>query len=153
MQTRANQRQLGLGHFQRRGGVIQILLDTNSFIGYFFDAIIAGFSLLKNRFGAANEIGVFEMAERGLVEVPNPSALFLAEREAGVSGAAVFAGIEGSRPLLIEIQALVGPSPLGTPRRTVVGWDGVRLAMRKPSRPPTPSTSPAVKAISPAIDM
>ena len=84
---------------------------------------------VKNRFGAANEIGVFEMAERGLVEVPNPSALFLAEREAGVSGAAVFAGIEGSRPLLIEIQALVGPSPLGTPRRTVVGWDGARLAM------------------------
>jgi DNA repair protein RadA/Sms len=61
--------------------------------------------------------------------VPNPSALFLAEREAGVSGAAVFAGIEGSRPLLIEVQALVGPSPLGTPRRTVVGWDGARLAM------------------------
>jgi DNA repair protein RadA/Sms len=84
---------------------------------------------VKNRFGAANEIGVFEMAERGLVEVPNPSALFLAEREAGVSGAAVFAGIEGSRPLLIEVQALVGPSPLGTPRRTVVGWDGARLAM------------------------
>jgi DNA repair protein RadA/Sms len=84
---------------------------------------------VKNRFGAANEIGVFEMAERGLVEVPNPSALFLAEREAGVSGAAVFAGIEGTRPLLIEIQALVGPSPLGTPRRTVVGWDGARLAM------------------------
>ena len=84
---------------------------------------------VKNRFGAANEIGVFEMAERGLIEVSNPSALFLAEREAGVSGAAVFAGIEGSRPLLVEIQALVGPSPLGTPRRTVVGWDGARLAM------------------------
>jgi DNA repair protein RadA/Sms len=84
---------------------------------------------VKNRFGAANEIGVFEMAERGLVEVANPSALFLAEREAGVSGAAVFAGMEGSRPLLVEIQALVGPSPLGTPRRTVVGWDGARLAM------------------------
>jgi DNA repair protein RadA/Sms len=84
---------------------------------------------VKNRFGAANEIGVFEMAEQGLVEVPNPSALFLAEREAGVSGATVFAGIEGSRPLLVEVQALVGPSPLGTPRRTVVGWDGARLAM------------------------
>jgi DNA repair protein RadA/Sms len=84
---------------------------------------------VKNRFGAANEIGVFEMAERGLVPVPNPSALFLAEREAGVSGAAVFAGLEGSRPLLVEIQALVGPCPPGTPRRTVVGWDGARLAM------------------------
>ena len=65
---------------------------------------------VKNRFGATDEIGVFEMAERGLVEVPNPSALFLAEREAGVSGAAVFAGIEGSRPLLVEIQALVAPA-------------------------------------------
>jgi DNA repair protein RadA/Sms len=84
---------------------------------------------VKNRFGAANEIGVFEMAERGLVEVPDPSALFLAEREAGISGAAVFAGIEGSRPLLVEIQALVGPASLGTPRRTVIGWDAARLAM------------------------
>ncbi len=84
---------------------------------------------VKNRFGAANEIGVFEMAEEGLAEVPNPSALFLAEREAGVSGAAVFAGMEGSRPLLVEVQALVGKSPPGSPRRTVVGWDGSRLAM------------------------
>ncbi len=84
---------------------------------------------VKNRFGATNEIGVFEMAERGLVEVPNPSALFLAERDAGVSGAAVFAGMEGSRPLLVEIQALVGSGAPGTPRRTVVGWDGARLAM------------------------
>jgi DNA repair protein RadA/Sms len=84
---------------------------------------------VKNRFGATNEIGVFEMAERGLVEVPNPSALFLAERDAGVSGAAVFAGMEGSRPLLVEIQALVGAGAPGTPRRTVVGWDGARLAM------------------------
>jgi DNA repair protein RadA/Sms len=69
------------------------------------------------------------LAVLGLIEVPNPSALFLAEREAGVSGAAVFAGMEGSRPLLVEVQALVGPSPLGTPRRTVVGWEGARLAM------------------------
>jgi DNA repair protein RadA/Sms len=84
---------------------------------------------VKNRFGAANEIGVFEMREQGLVEVQNPSALFLAEREAGVSGAAVFAGMEGSRPLLVEIQALVGPAALGSPRRTVVGWDAGRLAM------------------------
>jgi DNA repair protein RadA/Sms len=84
---------------------------------------------VKNRFGAANEIGVFEMGEAGLAEVRNPSALFLAEREAGVSGAAVFAGMEGSRPLLVEIQALVGPTALGSPRRTVVGWDASRLAM------------------------
>jgi DNA repair protein RadA/Sms len=84
---------------------------------------------VKNRFGAANEIGVFEMREAGLVEVANPSALFLAGREEGVSGAAVFAGIEGSRPVLVEIQALVAQSPLATPRRAVVGWDGARLAM------------------------
>ena len=85
---------------------------------------------VKNRFGPANEIGVFEMAEAGpRAEVPNPSALFLADREDGIAGAAVFAGIEGTRPLLVEIQALVAPSGLGTPRRAVVGWDGDRLAM------------------------
>jgi DNA repair protein RadA/Sms len=72
---------------------------------------------------------VFEMQERGLIEVPNPSALFLAERDAAVSGAAVFAGVEGSRPLLLEIQALVGAATPATPRRTVVGWDSARLAM------------------------
>jgi DNA repair protein RadA/Sms len=84
---------------------------------------------VKNRFGPANEIGVFEMAEAGLEPVPNPSALFLADREDGIAGAAVFAGMEGSRPLLMEIQALVAPSGLATPRRAVVGWDGNRLAM------------------------
>ena len=84
---------------------------------------------VKNRFGAANEIGVFEMADEGLLEVPNPSSLFLQDRDADVSGAAVFAGMEGSRPLLVEIQALVGSSPPGSPRRTVVGWDSARLAM------------------------
>ncbi len=84
---------------------------------------------VKNRFGAANEIGVFEMADEGLLEVPNPSSLFLQDRDADVSGAAVFAGMEGSRPLLVEIQALVGASPPGSPRRTVVGWDTSRLAM------------------------
>lgn len=84
---------------------------------------------VKNRFGAANEIGVFEMADEGLLEVRNPSSLFLADRESGVSGAAVFAGMEGSRPLLVEIQALVGKSSPGSPRRTVLGWDGGRLAM------------------------
>lgn len=84
---------------------------------------------VKNRFGATDEIGVFEMGAEGLVEVPNPSALFLGARDATVSGTAVFAGMEGTRPLLIEIQALVTPSALGTPRRAVVGWDSSRLAM------------------------
>ncbi len=84
---------------------------------------------VKNRFGATDEIGVFEMTDRGLDEVPNPSALFLGERDRDVSGAAVFAGIEGSRPVLVEIQALAAASPLATPRRAVVGWDSARLAM------------------------
>jgi DNA repair protein RadA/Sms len=84
----------------------------------------------KNRFGATDEVGVFEMTGGGLAEVPNPSALFLAGRDRGASpGAAVFAGIEGARPLLIEIQALVAPTTLGTPRRAVVGWEPNRLAM------------------------
>jgi DNA repair protein RadA/Sms len=84
---------------------------------------------VKNRFGATDEIGVFEMTGGGLREVPNPSELFLGERNAAAPGAAVFAGMEGTRPVLVEIQALVAPSPLGTPRRAVVGWDGGRLAM------------------------
>ena len=69
------------------------------------------------------------MGEKGLAEVPNPSALFLGERDGETSGSAVFAGIEGTRPVLVEIQALVAKSALGTPRRAVVGWDGGRLSM------------------------
>lgn len=84
---------------------------------------------VKNRFGATDEIGVFQMNEGGLEEVANPSALFLHERERPVSGAAVFAGMEGTRPLLVEIQALVSPSTMSTPRRATVGFDGARLAM------------------------
>ncbi len=84
---------------------------------------------VKNRFGPADEIGVFEMTGAGLAEVPNPSALFLAERDRPAPGSVVFAGIEGTRPLLVEIQALVAPGPPGSPRRSVVGWDSGRLAM------------------------
>ncbi len=84
---------------------------------------------VKNRFGASDEIGVFEMVGSGLVEVKNPSELFLGDRDAKAPGAAVFAGIEGTRPLLVEIQALVAPSALGTPRRAAVGWDQNRLSM------------------------
>lgn len=83
----------------------------------------------KNRFGATGEIGVFEMTGLGLVEVANPSALFLSGRDAAAPGAAVLAGMEGQRPMLIEIQALVAPSAPGTPRRAVVGFDQSRLAM------------------------
>jgi DNA repair protein RadA/Sms len=83
----------------------------------------------KNRFGATDEIGVFEMGDAGLAEVKNPSALFLNTSGERAAGAAVFAGIEGSRPVLVEFQALVAPSAYGTPRRAVVGWDSGRLAM------------------------
>ena len=84
---------------------------------------------VKNRFGATNEIGVFDMRGDGLAEVPNPSELFLGERNGKSPGAAVFAGMEGTRPILVEIQALVTPSTLGTARRAVVGWGQQRLSM------------------------
>ena len=84
---------------------------------------------IKNRFGGVNEIGVFEMTSKGLMEISNPSELFLMERENNVTGSAVFAGIEGSRPLLIEVQALIAPTNMATPRRSVVGWDNNRLSM------------------------
>ncbi|MET4100707.1 DNA repair protein RadA/Sms [Roseovarius sp. MBR-78] len=84
---------------------------------------------VKNRFGPADEIGVFEMTGSGLAEVANPSALFLAGRGAPAPGSVVFAGIEGTRPVLVEVQALVAPTPHAQPRRAVVGWDGARLAM------------------------
>ena len=84
---------------------------------------------VKNRYGATDEIGVFEMSTQGLQEVANPSSLFLDQRDKSATGSAVFAGMEGTRPVLCEIQALVAPSPLGTPRRAVVGWDSSRLSM------------------------
>ncbi|PZU08211.1 DNA repair protein RadA [Sphingomonas sp.] len=85
---------------------------------------------VKNRFGGTDEIGVFAMAEKGLEEVSNPSALFLTERGDGIAGATVFPAMEGTRPVLVEIQALVVRLASGaTPRRAVVGWDSGRLAM------------------------
>ncbi len=84
---------------------------------------------MKNRFGPTDEIGVFEMTSLGLVNVSNPSEIFLADRREDVSGAVVFAGIEGTRPILVEIQALVAPSSMANPRRNVVGWDSGRLSM------------------------
>ena len=84
---------------------------------------------VKNRFGATDEIGVFEMSDRGLQQVENPSSLFISSPDKTISGASVFAGMEGSRPLLVEIQGLVAPTAQATPRRAVVGWDASRLAM------------------------
>lgn len=105
--------------------MVDAVLSFEGERGYPFRILRAG----KNRFGATDEIGVFEMADAGLREVTNPSALFLGEGKDRAPGAAVFAGIEGSRPVLVEIQALVAPSPHGSPRRAVVGWDSGRLAM------------------------
>lgn len=84
---------------------------------------------VKNRFGPTDEIGVFEMAAQGLVEVANPSELFLSQRNEDVAGSAVLAALEGSRPMLVEVQALVASSALASPRRSVIGWDPNRLAM------------------------
>lgn len=123
-----------VGHVTKEGQiagpkVIEHMVDT---VLYFEGDRGNPFRLLraiKNRFGATDEIGVFEMADSGLREVRNPSELFLGDRSGDAPGAAVFAGIEGTRPVLVEIQALVAPSALGTPRRAVVGWDSSRLAM------------------------
>ena len=123
-----------VGHVTKEGmiagpRVLEHMVDTVLYFegdrGHQFRILRA----VKNRFGPTDEIGVFEMTDRGLLQVENPSALFLADRRNDVSGAAVFAGMEGTRPVLVEIQALVAPSPLATPRRAVVGWDNARLAM------------------------
>jgi len=84
---------------------------------------------VKNRFGGTDEIGVFEMTGEGLQEVTNPSSLFISQTEENVSGSAIFAGMEGTRPLLVEVQALVAETFMASPRRAVVGWDSNRLAM------------------------
>lgn len=123
-----------VGHVTKQGSiagprVLEHMVDTVLYFegdrGHHFRILRA----VKNRFGATDEIGVFEMQDTGLSEVENPSALFLAERQGCVSGSCVFAGIEGSRPVLVEIQALVGNSGYGTAKRAVVGWDSNRLAM------------------------
>ncbi len=84
---------------------------------------------VKNRFGATNEIGVFEMSDRGLIEVTNPSAIFISERPENISGSVVMASIEGTRPILVEIQCLVTPTTFPQPRRMTMGIDGNRLAL------------------------
>ncbi len=123
-----------VGHVTKEGQiagprVVEHMVDT---VLYFEGERGHQFRILrsvKNRFGPADEIGVFEMTGRGLAEVPNPSALFLSDRKERAPGSVVFAGIEGTRPVLVEVQALVAPSSLSQPRRAVVGWDGARLSM------------------------
>ncbi|NUH64519.1 DNA repair protein RadA [Sulfitobacter sp. S0837] len=123
-----------VGHVTKEGQiagprVVEHMVDTVLYFegerGHQFRILRA----VKNRFGPADEIGVFEMTGGGLTEVTNPSALFLSERGQPSPGSVVFAGIEGTRPVLVELQALVAPSPHSQARRTVVGWDSGRLAM------------------------
>src|SRR6056297_520189 len=123
-----------VGHVTKEGQiagprVVEHMVDTVLYFegerGHQFRILRA----VKNRFGPADEIGVFEMTGRGLAEVPNPSALFLSGRGDPAPGSVVFAGIEGTRPVLVEMQALVAPTPHSQPRRAVVGWDSARLAM------------------------
>ncbi|MGN0929368.1 MAG: DNA repair protein RadA [Alphaproteobacteria bacterium] len=123
-----------IGHVTKEGAiagprVLEHMVDT---VLYFEGERGHHFRILrsvKNRYGATDEIGVFEMTDKGLSEVANPSALFLAERRGNISGSSVFAGVEGTRPLLLEIQALVSASNYGNAKRSVVGYDLARLSM------------------------
>ena len=123
-----------VGHVTKEGGIAgpRVLEHMVDAVLYFEGDRGHQFRILravKNRFGATDEIGVFEMTDAGLAEVANPSALFLAERRGNIAGSAVFAGLEGTRPVLLEIQALLAPNPGGSPRRSVIGWDSSRLSM------------------------
>jgi len=121
-----------VGHVTKEGSIAgpRVLEHIVDAVLYFEGERNHSFRILravKNRFGSTNEIGVFEMGERGLIEVANPSEIFLAERPTGVSGSVVIAGIEGTRPVLVEIQALVSASSFGNPRRMTSGVDYNRL--------------------------
>jgi len=123
-----------VGHVTKEGTIagpktIEHMVDT---VLYFEGEGSQSYRLLrtvKNRFGSTNELGVFEMDAEGLKEVTNPSSLFLSERKEPVSGVAITASLEGSRPLLVELQSLVVPSGLAMPRRTAVGIDSARLSI------------------------
>lgn len=124
-----------VGHVNKGGSIAgpKVLEHAVDTVLYFEGDRHANFRILravKNRFGSTNEIGVFQMGERGLEEVENPSSFFLAERPRQVPGSVVTACMEGTRPLLVEVQALVGPSPFGgTPRRQPNGIESNRLSM------------------------
>ena len=123
-----------IGHVTKEGAIagpkaLEHMVDT---VLYFEGERGHSFRILravKNRFGSTNEIGVFEMGSNGLVEVSNPSEIFLAERPKGASGSIVVSSVEGTRPILVELQALVTPTNLGTPRRMVTGLDYNRVAL------------------------
>jgi DNA repair protein RadA/Sms len=123
-----------IGHVTKEGAIagpkaLEHMVDT---VLYFEGERSHSFRILravKNRFGSTNEIGVFEMTTHGLVEVSNPSEIFLAERPQGSSGSIVVATVEGTRPLLVELQALVTPTNFGNPRRMVTGLDYNRVSL------------------------
>jgi len=123
-----------VGHVTKEGQIAgpRVLEHMVDSVLYFEGDRSHNFRILrgvKNRFGPTDEIGVFEMAREGLVEVANPSEILLSQRAPDVAGSAVLAALEGTRPMLVEVQALVAPSALASPRRSVIGWDPGRLAM------------------------
>ncbi|WP_456386763.1 DNA repair protein RadA [Desulfolithobacter sp.] len=123
-----------IGHVTKDGSlagprVLEHMVDTVLYFEGDRGQVFRILRTVKNRFGSTNEIGVFEMKESGLDEVANPSALFLAERPVNVPGSVVLVSVEGTRPILVEVQALVSPSSLGTARRTAIGADPQRLAL------------------------
>jgi DNA repair protein RadA/Sms len=123
-----------VGHVTKDGAiagprVLEHMVDTVLYFEGDRGQVFRILRTVKNRFGSTNEIGVFELQESGLVEVDNPSALFLAERPVNVPGSVVLPCIEGTRPILVEVQALVSRSSLGTSRRTAIGADPQRLAL------------------------
>jgi DNA repair protein RadA/Sms len=123
-----------VGHVTKDGQIAgpRVLEHMVDCVLYFEGDKFYNFRILravKNRFGPANELGIFEMSDKGIKEVTNPSALFISNATDNTIGSVIYAGVEGTRPILVEIQALVTPSYMATPRRAVVGWDSNRLAM------------------------
>jgi len=123
-----------VGHVTKEGAIagprlLEHMVDTVLYFEGDANHVFRILRAVKNRFGSTNEIGVFEMKGEGLAEVPNPSAIFLAERLKAAAGSVVTCGIEGTRPILLEFQALVAGTSFGTPRRTILGLDQNRVAL------------------------
>lgn len=123
-----------VGHVTKEGAIagpklLEHMVDTVLYFEGDRNHIFRILRAVKNRFGSTNEIGVFEMRDSGLEEVANPSAVFLTERPASAPGSVVTASMEGTRPILVELQALASSTHLGTPRRTILGLDPNRVAL------------------------
>jgi DNA repair protein RadA/Sms len=134
MATRSGIPTLLVGHVTKDGAIagpklLEHMVDTVLYFEGDSNHIFRILRAVKNRFGSTNEIGVFEMKDNGLDEVANPSAVFLSERPAGAPGSAVTASMEGTRPILVELQSLASATNFGTPRRTILGLDSNRVAL------------------------